>query len=158
LRREFALKLEVLGGRVDPRTRVHQLRVGDYISFKVEAGQTCYVGIWNVTAANVVQLFPNDVERENLLRAGQVHTLLGEATRVRARTAAGLEFLHVLASTRPLRPVDAPTLRAGPFSVFPSPAASERCRVQLRDLELVEAGDAASEVLAPLQILDEQGK
>jgi serine/threonine protein kinase len=50
LRRDFALKVEMLNGRRDPRQDSYSLKVGQLISFRLESDRDCHVGIWNVTA------------------------------------------------------------------------------------------------------------
>jgi serine/threonine protein kinase len=152
LRAEFDLGLHLLGSTLSPEDQRHLLKVGDYISFQIKPAQDCYLGIWNVTADKVIALFPNDIDTDNRLLAGQTRVLLGSRPKVKAAKASGLEYLHVLASSRPLRDIDAPSLRAGGFQVFNTPQASERFRTALRELELVDQGDAVSELIVSMEV------
>jgi hypothetical protein len=149
LRKDFALKLEALGGVFDPDEGVQVLKVGQLIKFRLEASQDCFVGLWDVTDSAVVQLFPNDDEPDNRLKAGQPRLVPGEKS-VRARKPSGVEYLHVVASTRPLRP-PAGQHRGG-FELFAGPAEKRHVLAALRDMEVVEPGEAVTEVLLRFQV------
>jgi hypothetical protein len=148
LRREFALRVEVLGSKRAPGEDVEVLHEGDFVSFRVRAARDCHVGVWDVTARKVIQLFPNEYESDNRFDAGEARDVLTAQSRVRASRSAGTEFLHVIASTRPLRPTDAPALRAGPFAVY----ADGDFRGALRGLELVPEEALVSEVVIPFEV------
>jgi serine/threonine protein kinase len=154
LRQEFPLTVTLLGSKLDPETKLHVLEDGQYISFRIEPSQPCYVGVWNITASGkIVQLFPNEADLDNRLPAGQARLIPGNSGKgLRARASTGPEYVHVVASTRPLRLPAAPELRAGPYAVFASPQEQTRCRIVLRDLELVDQPEAVAEEILHIQV------
>ena len=154
LRREFPLTVTLLGSTFDLATNLHVLEDGQYIAFRIEPSQPCHVGVWNVTASGrIVQLFPNDADPDNQLPAGEVRLIPGNSGKgFRARASTGPEYVHVVASTGPLRLPAAPELRAGPYAVFDSPQEQTRCRTVLRDLELVDLPEAVTEEILHIQV------
>lgn len=154
LRQEFPLKVTLLGGKFDPETKVHLLKDGKHISIGIEPSQLCHVGVWNIRPdGKIVQLFPNDADPNNQLNAGEARLIPGNSQKgLVARATTGLEYLHVVASTAPLRLPAAPQTRAGPFAVFHSPEEQTRCRTMLRDLELVDEPEAVAEEILRIQV------
>ena len=74
-----------------------------------------------------------------------------------------MEFVHVVAATRPLRDDDTPKLRAlGVFPVFEGKEEYEHGTGKLRDLGWVRERDlqlqtvAVSEMILPLRVLEKQ--
>src|SRR5262249_53752678 len=117
---------------------------GDGIRLAVEVGRDAHLRVYNVKADGVVQLFSNAAEPDDRAKAGRPAEILGEGTSLvmtrppEARDA--VEYLHVLASTPPFRPVDVP--QTGSFSastVYTLLEAQERAGAALRDLEFVPA-------------------
>jgi hypothetical protein len=149
LHKDFALKVEALGGVLDEEGRVQILKVGQFVKFRVEAAQDCFVGLWDVTDSKVIQLFPNEFEQDNRLRAGQPRLVPGEKT-IRAKVPSGVEHLYVIASTRPLRP-PAGENRGG-FEVFDGPQEKTRALAALRDFEVADPGDAVAEVILRFEV------
>jgi hypothetical protein len=149
LRKDFALKVEPLGGVLDPEGGVQVLKVGQLVKFRVESAQDCFVGLWDVTESTVIQLFPNDAEPDRRLRAGQPR-LLPEEKAIRAKKPSGVEYLHVVASTHPLRLL-AGQFRGG-FEVFAEPGEKARMLAALRDMEVVDKGDAMTEVILRFEV------
>src|SRR5262249_46606883 len=117
--------------------------------FRVEAAQDCFVGLWDRTDSKVIQLFPNDDEPDNRLRAGQPRLLPGVKT-IKARVPSGVEHLYVIASTRPLRP-PAGEKREG-FEEFAGPKQKTRLLEALRDMELTDPGEAVAEVILRFEV------
>src|SRR5262249_49490322 len=123
LRKDFALKVEPLGGVLDREGGVQVLKVGQLVEFRVKSAQDCFVGLWDVTESPVIQLVPNDAEPDYELRAGQPRLLPAEKV-IRAKKPSGVEYLHVVASTHPLRLL-AGQFRGG-FEVFAEPGEKAR--------------------------------
>jgi serine/threonine protein kinase len=154
LRQEFPLTVTLLGGKFDPQTQLHVLEDGEYIALRIEPGRSCHLGIWNVTASGkIVQLFPNDADLDNQLEAGRARLIPGNSGKgLRAKAATGPEYVHVVGSTGPLRLPAAPKVRWGPYAIFASPEEQTRCRIGLRDLELVDQPDAVAEEILHIQV------
>jgi hypothetical protein len=151
LHKDFALKVEPLGGVLDPANGgVQVLKVGQLIRFRVEAAQDCFVYLWDVTDSKVIQLFPNDAEPDNQLRAGQPRLVPGEKV-IQAMKSSGVEHLHVVASTHPLPRLPAGQLRGG-FEVFAGPQEKTRALEALRDLAVADPGDAMTEVILRFEV------
>jgi serine/threonine-protein kinase len=149
LRKDFALKVEPLGGELDPKDGVQVLKVGQLVKFRVESAQDCFVGLWDVTESAVIQLIPNDAEPDQQLRAGQPRQLPAEKV-IRAKKPSGVEYLHVVASTHPLRLL-AGQFRGG-FEVFAEPREKARMLAALRDMEVVDPGEAMTEVILRFEV------
>jgi hypothetical protein len=149
LHKDFALKVEPLGGVLDEEGRVQVLKVGQLVKFRLETVQDCFVYLWDVTDSKVTQLFPNDDEPDNRLRAGQPRLVPSEKV-VKATKSSGVEHLHVVASTHPLR-LPAGQLRGG-FEVFAGPQQKTRVLEALRDLEVADPGDAMTEVILRFEV------
>jgi hypothetical protein len=167
LRRDFPLEVRVDGGTVDADTGLHHLRDGQTVHFFIEAGKDAYVGLWNVTDKRTIRLFPNEDEEDNFLPTGTARRVPGSQAEIVARHSGGVEYVHVLAATRPFRNVSLPELRhalIGPYAAYNILEAHERFKVVLRDLELVprprffDRAAAASEVIIPLQVLPRDGQ
>jgi hypothetical protein len=150
LHKDFALKVEPLGGVLDEEGRVQVLRVGQRIRFRVEAAQDCFVYLWDVTDSQVIQLFPNDAEPDNQLRAGQPRLVPGQKV-IQATKSSGVEHLHVVASTHPLLRLPPGQLRGG-FEVFAGPQEKTRALEALRDLAVADPGEAVAEVILRLEV------
>jgi hypothetical protein len=150
LHKDFALKVEALGGVLDEEGRVQVLKVGQFVKFRVEAAQDCFVYLWDVTDSQVIQLFPNDAEPDNQLRAGQPRLVPGEKV-IQAMKSSGVEHLHVVASTHPLLRLPAGQLRGG-FEVFAGPQEKTRVLGALRDLAVTDPGDAMTEVILRFEV------
>jgi hypothetical protein len=159
-RRDFALKVVLEGGRYDAERKLHLLEDGQFLSLRVEAGKDCYLGVWNVTASGkVIQLFPNDAEPDNHLKAGEVKEIPDHPrTRIKAHTSKGPEQIHVVASTRRWREPEG--RRLGPFAVFDTEKekADWRGLVRgLRELELADLGaQRVAEEVLPIRVLPRQ--
>jgi serine/threonine protein kinase len=154
LRQDFPLKVTLLGSTFDPETNLHVLEAGQYISFRIEPSQLCHVGVWNIRAdGRIVQLFPNDKDPDDQVPAGEARLIPGNShQRLLAKASTGPEYVHVVASTGPLRFPTAPQTRAGPYAVFDSPEDQTRCRSMLRDLELVDQPEAVAEEILHIQV------
>src|SRR5262249_53955934 len=124
LKRDFSLKVEPQGGEWDAARGVHVLKVGQIIRFKVEAPVDCYVALWDVADDEGTQLFPNDDEPDNRLKAG-VPRLVPNEKVVKALEPSEKEYLHFVASVRPLRRPEGQ--KRGGFETFAG--AEERDRV-----------------------------
>jgi hypothetical protein len=157
LRRDFPLQVEMLGGERDAAGRV-QMMAGEPVAFRIKAGRDAYVGVWYVDdQGKVVQLFPNEFERDNHVRAGEVREVPPRGARyaIKATESHGPEHVHVVATTKPWEPPAAK--RAGPYSLFDTAEEKEQWQTFLRGLVIVpEAapkGEAASaaEAIVPFE-------
>lgn len=101
LRRDFSLEFTVVGAQTDGYGRVTTTE-GRPVSFQVLAGKDCYVGVWLVGGnGEVMQLFPNEYEDNQLVEAGKPRIIPGLDYSLKATASEGKEYLHVVASTQP---------------------------------------------------------
>jgi hypothetical protein len=160
LRQDFAIAVTSADGRPFSAADTAFAK-GNKLSLRIELAKDAYVGAWAVNAdGSVVQLFPNDHEPDNHLKAGRPHTIPTPEPGLAADDAArGKEYIHVVASTAPWSPPH--TLqRATELGTFPSYTRLVEKRELQQVLEgVVSRGDkpaaekdapAVSEVIIPL--------
>ena len=92
-------------------------RLGNRIVVYFGCDRDCYVRLININSAGEVrQIFPNVYEKNNLIRAGQIHSLPGPGYggfEFSLTPPTGLETVRAIASTKPF---DIPEgERVGPF-------------------------------------------
>ncbi len=135
LRRDFDLTVEMRGGKAGPSGAVH-FTEGDVVSLRVAAGRDGYLTLWLVEAGGeVTQLFPNEFENDNRVRAGKPVTVPGNARyAIRATPSRGTDHLLAVASTQ--RWAMARGQQAGPYVVFRTAEERGRWAEALRGLEL----------------------
>jgi tRNA A-37 threonylcarbamoyl transferase component Bud32 len=118
--RNFALKVEMIGGE-KTEADVYRLRQRQEIEFRIETDRDAYVGLWNVDPdGTIVQLFPNQYEKDNLVRAGIPRTVPRSDIVCRAKPTRGAARVWVVASTRQWDSLKGE--REGPFLIFKTPA------------------------------------
>jgi serine/threonine protein kinase len=149
LRRDFSLKVEPQGGEWDAAKGLHVLKVGQIIRFRVEAPVDCYVALWDVADDEVTQLFPNDEDQDNRLKAG-VPRLIPNEKVVKALEPSAVEYLHFVASVRPLRPPGGQ--KRGGFETFAGAAERDRMLGELRKLGTENPNDAVTETILRFQV------
>ena len=95
--------------------------VGEDVTFFVETSEDAYVTILNVDRpGQATILFPNDYQRDNLVRANRVVEVPEPASgsRIVVTEASGTELIKVIASSEPITPFEAQQLAAaGPYQV-----------------------------------------
>jgi hypothetical protein len=132
-RKDFDLKVAMKGGWTD-RSGAVQLHHGDEVTFEIELSRDAYVGIWTIDPdqKTVRQIFPNEYEKENFLRAGK-RELPGKESRFTAEAATGAEWAWVVAATRDW---DRPRgEQDGPFFVLKTTEQRRDFRDRLRTLK-----------------------
>jgi hypothetical protein len=101
LRQDFAIAATSADGRPFKASGT-ALAKGDKLALRIEVAKDAYVGVWAVTAdGSVVQLFPNDHEPDNRLKAGEPHAIPVPGTE---GVPQGKGYIHVVASTAPWPP------------------------------------------------------
>jgi hypothetical protein len=148
LRQDFPLEVELIGSRKDPAGPLYHVKEGELISFRIQAPQNCWVGIWYENEeGKVTQLFPNDEDPDHLIVAGRPRLIPGDKPYgIRAKPSRGPGKFHVLASTESWTPLEGQKL--GPYVVFATPQERER----LRNFEIETRTRAVSEVVLPVQV------
>jgi serine/threonine protein kinase len=149
LRRDFSLKVEPLGGEWDATKGLHVLKVGQIMHFKVEALVDCFLTLWDVADDEGTKLFPNDRDLDNSLKKG-VPRLVPEEKVVTALEPSAVEYLHFVASVRPLRPPEGQ--KRGGLETFAGTAERDRLLGELRKLGTEDSNDAVTEVILRFQV------
>jgi serine/threonine protein kinase len=140
LRRDFRLKVQLVGGREGP-DGLRLFTEDEPVRFRVETERDAYVGIWTVGPDGaVVQLFPNDHDRDHLVRAGTRLVPPDDRYTIKATaTPAGkAELLRIVAATRRWAPLEGE--KAGPFVAL-RPAERGRFERHLRSFEVRPQAD-----------------
>lgn len=161
LRRDFRLQVEIVGARKEAgRTTLTE---GDAVSIRLNAEKDCYVAVWSVEAEMVVQLFPNDAESDFQLSAGRDRLVPSEKApdgsagkMIRVTPSTGSEFIHVVASTKPLPKITGQ--KFGRYVVVSSEQDRLHWRENVRGMVLVAAEPdaksiAVSEAVIPYQVV-----
>ena len=164
LRQDFALDIEVHGGRADS-SGVVQLVEGQELAVAVRPERGCYVRVFTMEydrrvkkqPDRMVMLFPNQSEPDHWWEAGRVRTVPGAPTvggmpwqRIVTSASHGPEFLLVVATTQ-----DWPADRGRPdgaYRSFLTPESVRRLQQRLRGLEL-EASKVSGTSSATCQVL-----
>lgn len=149
-RSDFALEVEIVGGRYDRHEKKYVLKDGQYLSFRIRSPRRCRVGVWSVSVPGAItQLFPNRNEPDNLIEANVARLVPGKGGKpIRARVSAATEHVHVFATTGPWPELGG--TKAGPFAVFGSEKEKSALGEKLRGLELADDDHhAISEVILP---------
>jgi hypothetical protein len=147
LRKDFVLKVNVLGGRPGD-AGVRRLTEGDTVSLQIQVERDAYVGVWTVAADGTAwQLFPNRFEEDNLFRAGQERTVPRPNVRFVAEATKGEEpeRLWVVASASRW---DSPEgQQQGPFLLFKTERERKAFTARMRSIRVESGGALAEEVL-----------
>jgi serine/threonine protein kinase len=130
---EFGLDVKILNDKSrQDNEKVWHFRPGENLLLRIKCKEDAYVRVWNVDPKHrIVQLFPNDFEKDHLFKAGTEYDLPGNDEYViQAKASADIEKLRVMASTKKWELL--PGSSEGPFTVFEKLAHRE----QARDLRL----------------------
>ena len=152
LRQDFRLQVGLLGQPPGTAEKI-MLEPGERFILQLEADRDCYVGVWHVDAkGNVLQLFPNQYDDDNLVRAGKRRTVPGNAEyAVKATPSVGFEYLHVVASTE--RWESETGQRLGPYVMFATPEERKQWERKVRGIVLEnQKGPAVSEHVLPFEV------
>ena len=154
LRREFGVKIQLLGGTPGPGGGGLMVE-GTKVSFQIETERDAYIGIWDIDAdGSIMQLFPNEFHSNNLVRASTVFTLPGKPDPGKmnyefdTNPSMGLDHYWVLASTHSWEGLEAKY--EGPFKVFRTAEAKEQWRRNPRGTRVkpVAAGPETEEAIS----------
>jgi hypothetical protein len=130
--KDFGIKVEIVGDKVAPPLNgVYRLADRQAVQCRIQLDNDAYVGVWNYQAdGTVVQLFPNELEKNYLVKKGESRLVPGnEVGDFEVQLASGAEYLLVIASTEPWDKVQGE--KQGPFAVFNSLKDRERLQSHL---------------------------
>jgi serine/threonine protein kinase len=130
--RDFGIKVEIVGDQViPPADGSYRLSDGQSVRCRIQLDNDAYVGVWNYQAnGTIVQLFPNELEKNYLVKKGESRVVPGnEVGDFEVQLASGAEYLLVVASTEPWDKVQGE--KQGPFAVFSSVKDRERLQNHL---------------------------
>ncbi len=132
-RNDFGLTVELPRSKEGPEGR-RLYAEGDKVTFRVTAERTAYVGIWTFDAdGTITQLFPNEDEPDNEVRAGQPRVVPGHYKIDATATAPNrADAVWVFASTQKWDAVSGE--KAGPFVLFRKGAERDKAMVALRGM------------------------
>ncbi|MFO0945753.1 MAG: serine/threonine-protein kinase [Planctomycetota bacterium] len=150
---DFKLNIQMVGS-ADGKGSSRVLEVGKPVKFDIQVAKDAYVGVWVVNAdGSVMQLFPSEFETDNLVKAGEVRTVPGNANYdILSTPSTGPEYVRVIASTTPWDPIEG--TRNGPYVVFESAKQKSELQGHLRGMVLKPKDDKTevSEVVLPFQV------
>jgi tRNA A-37 threonylcarbamoyl transferase component Bud32 len=153
LRHDFGLKVELVGGRAGP-DGLRLFTEDEPVRFRLQTERDAYVGIWTLGPdGTVVQLFPNDHDRDHLVRAGtrlvppddRRYTIDATAT-----PPGKAELLRIVAATHRWAPLEGE--KAGPFVAL-RPAERERFEHHLRSFVVRPKADEGANAVAEEALL-----
>ena len=151
-RRDFAITFAPVGGPAETPARL-VFTEGQRVAFQFQADRDCYVGLWHVDKdGQIVQLFPNEFDRDHFVEAGKPRTIPGDLNyAVVAEVSQGPEFLHVVATTAPWK-AEAGQQR-GPYVIFATPEERKQWEEQVRALRIKkDDSPAIAELKLPLEV------
>jgi hypothetical protein len=106
LRSDFPLKVEMVGGRLDP-DGIRRFKEGDIIQFDVTPEQDCFVAVWALNGDGTLdQVFPHTDSREHFLKANQTKRVPEVGIDLRVTVSVGTDVAWILAADRPFNPED----------------------------------------------------
>jgi serine/threonine protein kinase len=117
---DIKLDVKMIGNVKKLEDGVHLLQDGQPISLDIVADQDAHFAIWTLEeGGSIHQLFPNDKEPDNTLKAGEHRLIPSPQTKwdFTPTAAKGVEYIRVLASNRPLALASA-VERGGDFLRF----------------------------------------
>jgi serine/threonine protein kinase len=116
LRNDFPIEFEVIGHPAGEDNTVTMID-GEKAAFRLKSDRECFVGIWHLEIVDgktvVTRLFPNRLELDHLLAAGEPRTIPGDSEfRIPVSVSTAPEYLHVVAFSErwhaPSEPEDGP--------------------------------------------------
>lgn len=120
-------------------------RIGEPLAINVRPDRDAHITVLNIgSSGRATVLFPNQFQRDTRVRAGQVLTLGGPGSgyQIVPQGPAGVEMVHVVASTRPLTLPELNQLAAQP-GASPFVSLSRSADEVMRDLALQATGPQA---------------
>ncbi len=146
LRQDFDLRISVVGHEA-AEDRPLRIQVGERIEIDVTSEQPAYLYAWIVQAEGALQLFPNAAESQVTIDAGIVRRIPGPSDvpnepgkeLIATSPSEGLEYLHVIATDRPLEAM--PGERLGPYLVQADASSTRRLTGRLREFALRDRAD-----------------
>lgn len=126
-------------------------RIGEPVTVNVRPQRDAHITVLNIgSSGRATVLFPNQFQRESRIRAGQVLTLGGPGApyQIVPQGPAGVEMVHVVASTRPLTLPELNQLAAQP-GASPFISLSRSAEDVTRDLAVQATGPQAVAQQAP---------
>ncbi len=121
-------------------------RIGEPLTINVRPDRDAHITVLNIgTSGRATVLFPNQFQRESRVRAGQVLRLGGPGApyQIVPQGPAGVEMVHVVASTRPLTLPELNQLAAQP-GASPFLALGRNAEEVARDLAIQATGPEAT--------------
>ncbi|MCD6507176.1 caspase family protein [Candidatus Poribacteria bacterium] len=123
-------------------------KIGDTVKITVQPERDCYITVLDITTSGKAYvLFPNQYEKENLVRAGQRFTIpsVGDYE-IEVGGPPGIEMVKVIATTKPL---DLSSLNPddpnSPIKFFSSDNLFQLVDLPTKDLNLVPVNQWATE-------------
>ncbi len=126
-------------------------RIGEPVTISVRPQRDAHVTVLNIgSSGRATVLFPNQMQRDSRVRAGQVLTLGGPGAgyQIAPQGPAGVEMVHVVATTRPLSLPELNQLAAQP-GASPFLALGRSGEEVTRDLAIQATGPEAVAAQAP---------
>lgn len=121
-------------------------RIGEPLTINVRPDRDAHITVLNIgTSGRATVLFPNQFQRESRVRAGQVLRLGGPGApyQIVPQGPAGVEMVHVVASSRPLTVPELSQLAAQP-GASPFLALGRNAEEVARDLAIQATGPEAT--------------
>jgi predicted Ser/Thr protein kinase len=117
-RQDFPLTVSLEGVRPDAK-EIYRLSAGQPVRIVIESPRDVYVVVSTTDEnGNPIQLFPNEWEKDNLVRAGVRRTIPGtDEYDIPAAPASRVEFIRVVATTEKPAPLPG-KLFGGGFALF----------------------------------------
>jgi hypothetical protein len=117
------------------------LTAGQFLNLSLVPERDCYVGVWYQNEkGEFLQLFPNAIIDEPIIRAGQLRLISGEYDNaMRLKASKGVEYLHVVASTQPWRPFG--VRRQGPYLIFSTLEEKQTVRNRIDEMVSFHVGN-----------------
>ena len=152
LKRDFGLKVQMVGGSLSP-SGTHLLTEGQEVVFRIEAERDAYVVILTVAPDHetIKQLFPNDEEPDNLVKAGISRLVPGRNYGIAATSSEGKEWVWVWASNQKRNALDG--RREGPFVVFSTPQERQKLKDEVRGLGIILKNAPKGQILVAEELL-----
>jgi hypothetical protein len=137
LREDFGLEVGMQGG-ARGSDGIIRLVEGEEVKFRIKVDRDAYVGIWTVNAdGTVLQLFPNDWDKDHLFQASQPR-IVPEKAHASAVLSLGRDRIWVQASTE--RWEGAEGQRKGPFLIFQTAREQKEAAERVRGIILMRPG------------------
>lgn len=153
-RNDFKLEVRMIGSR-EGSGGERILDAGQPVKFEFQVAKDSHVGVWVVSATGtVLQLFPTQFETDNLVKAGEVRVVPGNAKYdILSDPSEGPEYVRVIASTAAWNSIEGTP--QGVYMVFESAEQRSELQGHLRGLVIQARTEKTeiSEAIIPFQVL-----